>query len=129
MHIVKLLHAAADKLDEGDLIFNERVETTLAILRCKGCVPFLRSKLNGHLHRMFAASIVLAFDIDETLDLHTRRAGDLHWQGISTCLPKYLDQCVKSGLLKSDHPKAKGKMLIGHLLSAYLSDRPAVHTC
>lgn len=126
MHSVKLLQLAKEKLDEGDAAFAERVALVLAILRSKGCVPFLRSKLNGDKHRAFAAAIVLAHDTNESIDLHSRRHGDLHYQGITTLLPTYLDRCIQAALLLCDHPKAKGKITVGSLLAAYLSDAPSV---
>ena len=126
MHSVKLLQLAKEKLDEGDAAFAERVSLVLAILRSKGCVPFLRSKLNGDKHRAFAAAIILAHDTHDSIDLHSRRHGDLHFQGITTLLPTYLDRCIKAGLLQCDHPKAKGKITVGPLLSAYLSDNVCV---
>lgn len=120
MHLYKLLDEAYSRLNAKDPVYNEKADLVLAILRSKGAVPYKRSALNGHVHTQFAGAIVCAHERDATMDITTRRAGNLHEAGYSTRILHYLDQAVKHGLLLSGTKKAEGALILGSILTTYL---------
>ena len=124
MDVINALNLASEKLEQNDPVFADRVETVLAILRCSGCIPFLRIKVNGTLHRQVAAALIVAHDLGETLDVRSRHTGNFHFYGSSTVVLSYFDKMVKQGLLLSSEPNAKGRLKLGHLLTAYMAGHP-----
>ena len=101
--------------------FQERSATVLGILRTFDILSPKRASQNGHLHQQLSNALVLAYDNNETIDVSTRRMGNLQQFGITTRLIKWLDDLVKTGLLCGPSPdKAEGKLVIGDLLSDHL---------
>lgn len=121
MNVLTLLQRAKDRLQTNDPTYQERADTTVAILRSSGVLPFKRSSLNGGLHKLMSAAIVEAYEADTTIDVSTRKAGTFHHYGYSTKIPSYLTKMVDAGLLVSETGKAKGKLAIGGLLDTYLT--------
>ena len=124
MDVINALNLASQKLEQNDPEFANRVETVLAILRSTGCIPFLRIRVNGSLHRKVAAALLVAHDLGETLDVRSRHTGNFHFYGSSTVVLSYLDKMVKHGLLLSSQPNAKGRLQFGPILLAYMSAQP-----
>ena len=71
---------------------------------------------------MFCGAIVSGYDNQTGIDLYTRRMGVIHVAGESTMLIRYLDACVKLGVLVAPEPYtiAIGKLRIGEMLEHYL---------
>ena len=125
MNIFNLLQHARIRLATNDPEFHNATDTTVAILRSSGVLPWRRSSINGELHKLVSAIIVEAHETNETIDIATRRAGTFNRYGYSTKIISFLDKAVSSSLLSSTTNKAKGKLSIGTLLDTYLSDIPA----
>jgi len=125
MNIFNLLQHARIRLATNDPEFHNATDTTVAILRSSGVLPWRRSSINGELHKLVSAVIVEAHETNETIDIATRRAGTFNRYGYSTKIISFLDKAVSSSLLSSTTSKAKGKLSIGTLLDTYLSDIPA----
>ena len=121
MNVFRLLEIASDRLTTNDALFHEQADTVLGILRSAGVLPHRRSSLNGSLHKLVAAMIVQAYDDNTTIDVAVRRAGDWHRYGYSTKIVCFLDAAVEQGLLISQTGKAKGALVLGEILEAYLS--------
>ena len=120
--IFNLLQHARIRLATNDPEFHNTTDTTVAILRSSGVLPWRRSSINGELHKLVSAVIVEAHETNETIDIATRRAGTFNRYGYSTKVISYLDKAVSSSLLTSTTAKAKGKLSIGTLLDTYLTD-------
>ena len=120
MNIFNLLQHARIRLATNDPEFHNATDTTVAILRSSGVLPWRRSSINGELHKLTAAVIVEAHETNETIDIATRRAGTFNRYGYSTKIISFFDKMVNAGLLKSDTGKAKGKLNIGPILDAYM---------
>ena len=120
MNLFKLLDTAEHKLDCPDPIYNEQTDLVLSILRATGVLPFKRASLNGRLHKVVSAAVVSAYEVGETIDVSTRRAGTLHEYGYSTKIVEYLDKAVKQKLLLSQTNRAEGKLSLGPVLTTYL---------
>ena len=125
MNIFNLLQHARIRLATNDPEFHNATDTTVAILRSSGVLPWRRSSINGELHKLVSAVIVEAHETNETIDIATRRAGTFNRYGYSTKIISFLDKAVSSSLLSSTTNKAKGKLSIGTLLDTYLTDMPA----
>ena len=125
MNIFSLLQHARIRLATNDTEFHNATDTTVAILRSSGVLPWRRSSINGELHKLTAAVIVEAHETGETIDIATRRAGTFNRYGYSTKIISFFDKAVSSSLLTSTTAKAKGKLGIGTLLDMYLTDIPA----
>lgn len=119
---VKLLEQAQKRLDSHDMAFTEAVEVVLGILRSKGVVSHKRISLNGKYHRLLAASLVLAHEQNTAFALKTRFQQELHQQGVSTSIVKFLDDAVREGIICSQSPDglAKGPQSLGGLITNYL---------
>ena len=80
MNIFKLINEARDNLNTDNLEFHEQAERMMGILRATGVLPVKRTGLNGHLHKLFCATLVTAFNYEETIDAQTKemRDGALH---------------------------------------------------
>ena len=122
MNIFNLLQHARIRLATNDPEFHNATDTTVAILRSSGVLPWRRSSINGELHKLVSAVIVEAHETNETIDIATRRAGTFNRYGYSTKIISFFDKAVSSSLLTSTTAKAKGKLSIGTLLDTYLTD-------
>ena len=118
-----LIDEAKTKLKSNDPIFNEQVQVMLAMLRSVQAVPYRRSMLNGHVHTLISATLVHAFNTNETIRMTTRMYARFHDMGISTKFIEYLDRCVKEKLLRSDisSQKAEGNLTFTDTTIAWLT--------
>ena len=57
MDLPELIILAGDRLEAGDLLFNELTDTTLGCLYATGGLPIHRAAANGEAHKIFAAMI------------------------------------------------------------------------
>ena len=57
MDLPELILLASDRLEAGDLLFNELTDTTLGCLYATGGLPIHRAAANGEAHKIFAAMI------------------------------------------------------------------------
>ena len=57
MDLTELILLAGDRLEAGDLLFNELTDTTLGCLYATGGLPIHRAAANGEAHKIFAAMI------------------------------------------------------------------------
>ena len=121
MNLFHLLDLSEERLATGDAYFTERTATVEAILKAVGALPYRRASLNKELHQQVAASIVLAHEADDTIDITTRRAGTLHQYGYSTKVIEYLDKAVAE-LLRSQSHRAEGRLYVGNTIGTYLAD-------
>ena len=122
MDIIELMAFAKSRLKSNDPSYKERVEVTQALLRSLGVLPHKRISINGKLHTFFCGALVSAYDNHTGIDIYTRRMGVIHLAGESTMLIRYLDACVKHGVLIAPEPYtvAKGTLRIGEMLEHYL---------
>ena len=121
MNLFHLLDRSEERLAANDADFNERTATVEAILKAVGALPFRRANLNRQLHHLFAASIVVAHEADDSIDIVTRRAGTLVEAGRSTKIIEYYDKAVAAELLQSQSHRAEGRLYVGDTMSAYLA--------
>jgi len=122
MNVFMLLQRASKRLELQDALFHEQSDIVLAMLRSACVLPYKRSSLNGHLHQLFAAMIVEAYDADTSVDITTRKAETFHKFGYSTKVVSYADKAVEQGFLLSERDKAKGKLTLSYLLEGYLAE-------
>ena len=128
MNIFDLVITAGNKIkamdinnpQSMDIEFNHQSDTVTGMLTAIGIFPTARAMLNGHLHKLFAASIVMAYQANESIDIPTRKLSNFHDQGMSTQFLKWLDHCVKENLLISHSNKAEGRLTIGELIKRTL---------
>ena len=122
MDIIELMAIAKSRLKSNDPSYKERVEVTLVLLRSLGVLPHKRISINGKLHTLFCGALVSAYDNQTGMDVYTRRMGVIHLAGESTMLIRYLDACVKHGVLTAPEPYtiATGTLRIGKMLEHYL---------
>ena len=121
MNIFELNKLAQLQLEERDVIFNEQVEVVTGILRSMGILPYRRMTINGNVHRLFSAMIVLTYNLRETIHIHTRKLETFGDEGLSTMYLGWLDKCVEADLLSSLSVKkiAEGNVSIGELIKNY----------
>ena len=128
MNIFDLVITAGNKIkamdinnpQSMDIQFNHQSDTVTGMLTAIGIFPTARAMLNGHLHKLFAASIVMAYQSNESIDIPTRKLSNFHDQGMSTQFLKWFDHCVKENLLISHSNKAEGRLTIGELIKRTL---------
>ena len=122
MDIIELMAFAKSRLKSNDPSYKERVEVTQALLRSLGVLPHKRISINGKLHTLFCGALSSAYDNHTGIDIYTRRMGVIHLAGESTMLIRYLDACVKHGVLIAPEPYtvAKGTLRLGDMLEHYL---------
>ena len=128
MNIFDLVITAGNKIkamdinnpQSMDIQFNHQSDTVTGMLTAIGIFPTARAMLNGHLHKLFAASLVMAYQANESIDIPTRKLSNFHDQGMSTQFLKWLDHCVKENLLISHSNKAEGRLTIGELIKRTL---------
>ena len=121
MNLFHLLDRSEERLAANDECFNEQTAIVEAILKAVGALPYRRANLNRELHQLVAASIVLAHEADDTIDITTRRAGNMVEAGRSTKIIQYYDKAVASELLQSQSHRAEGRLYVGHIISTYLA--------
>ena len=119
--IFNLLQHARIRLATNDPEFHNATDTVVAILKSSGVLPIRRASVNFTLHKLVSAVIVEAHETGETIDVATRRAGTFNRFGYSTKIISYLDKAIQQNLLSSNTGKAKGQLVIGDLLEAYLT--------
>ena len=119
--IINLMNAASARLSK-DVLFNDKSQTILAILRAKQVLKPLRCNQNGALHLSFAAAFVLACKNRTPVSVTNRGAQAVFNRGGSTRLVPYLDDMVSKGLLitQSSLKRAEGHLELGPLLKQYL---------
>ena len=127
MNIFELVIAAGNKLKSMsyskqtiDAVFNDQSDLVTGMLTAIGIFPTARAMLNGHLHKLFAASIVMAYQANESIDIPTRKLSNFHDQAMSTQFLKWLDHCVREKLLISQTEKAEGRLTVGDLIKRQL---------
>ena len=128
MNIVELYKSVGNKLKEMDINnpttldinFNDQSDTVTGMLTSIGIFPTARAMLNGHLHKLFSAMIVMAYQGNETIDIPTRKLSIFHDEGVSTTFLKWLDKCVKENILISHTDRAEGRLSIGDLIKRTL---------
>ena len=137
MNLFKLKELAEDQLSEPTTQFNEEVETVLGIMRSTGVVPYKRSSINGHVHRLMSAVIVMAHRLKVDIEVSSRKAGYYAERKVSTRFINYLDGLVGQGLLVSTTPvqldffyklgdapakvKASGALSVGDTFKRFLN--------
>ena len=125
MHdIFNLTQMADSKLNNAnDYYFNEQTETLLGILRSSGIVPFRRTSQNGFLHKLFSASLVVAYNEGSPIYISSRKAEAYLNRGMTTNTIKWLDKMAKAGLLISEGRKykAEGHCKLAPLINDMLS--------
>jgi|TARA_R110000824_G_scaffold257136_3_gene446122 hypothetical protein len=127
--LFKLTELADIKLiEELDLVFNEQVEVVLGILRSSGVLPYKRSTQNGYLHKLFSATVVMAYHLDIPIFVTSRKTNSYVERGITTCTLQYLDKMVAEKLLIPEvkHYRAEGKLQLADVLINQISAAPTV---
>ena len=122
MDIKELMADSKRRLINNDLVYRERVDVVLALLRALGVLSHSRISINGLLHRVFAGALVSAYENQTPVELYSRRQADIFAKGHSTRLIAWLDKCVTHGVLvpEADVDYAKGKLKIGRILKHYI---------
>ena len=73
-----LIDEAKQKYYSSNAEFQNKVDVMLSMLRSVGAVPYRRKKLNGHVHKLISATLVHAYESNETIRMTTRM--------LATCL-------------------------------------------
>ncbi len=128
MNIFELVNITGNKIDAMDInipnsldiSFNDKSDTVTGMLTAIGIYPTTRTTLHGHLHKLFSAMIVMAYQGNETIDIPTRKLSIFHDEGVSTTFLKWLDKCVKENILISHTDRAEGRLSIGDLIKRTL---------
>ena len=122
MDIKELMADSKRRLINNDLVYRERVDVVLALLRALGVLSHSRISINGLLHRVFAGALISAYENQTQVELYSRMQADLFSKGHSTRLIAWLDQCVKHEVLIPQAPidYAKGKLDTGPILKHYI---------
>ena len=116
--INKLSSAETNSSGYIDPTFNDVTDIVTGILTAVGVFPTVRAMLNGHLHKRFSAMLVTAFQLEQSIDIPTRKLSSFHDVGLSTQYIKWLDHMVKEELLISQSDKAEGKLRIGEIIKS-----------
>ena len=122
MDIKELMADSKRRLINNDLVYRERVDVVLALLRALGVLSHSRISINGLLHRVFAGALISAYENQTPVELYSRRQADIFAKGHSTRLIAWLDKCVTHGVLvpETDVDYAKGKLDTGPILKHYI---------
>ena len=122
MDIKELMADSKRRLINNDLVYRERVDVVLALLRALGVLSHSRISINGLLHRVFAGALVSAYENQTTVELYSRRQAELFAAEHSTRLISWLDKCVRHEVLIPQTPidYAKGKLDTGAILKHYI---------
>ena len=62
MDIKELMADSKRRLINNDLVYRERVDGVLALLKALGVLPHRRISINGLLHRVFAGALISAYE-------------------------------------------------------------------
>ena len=118
-----LVDESRERLKTNSQEFNNKCETVLAILRSSGAVPYRRSTLNGHVHKLLSASLVHAVELGETFRMTSRMHKAFHDMNISTKFVSYLDKLVEEKLLLSNisNEQAKGDLTVSEDIAKFLN--------
>ena len=118
-----LLEESKEQLNNATPLFNEQAEVVLGILRSSGAVPLRRTASNGHLHKMFAGCLVVAYNNSSPIYLSTRKLSTFYDKGYSTMFVSWLDNLVNEDLLLTDSPKnkAEGTLSLGSVITSHLA--------
>ena len=81
-----LIDEAKQKYYSSNAEFQNKVDVMLSMLRSVGAVPYRRKKLNGHVHKLISATLVHAYESNETIRMTTRMLATFHDMGVSTKL-------------------------------------------
>ena len=87
------------RLINNDLVYKERVDIVLALLKSLGIFSHSSVSVNGLLHRVFAGALLSAYKNQSPVELYSRRQADLFANDHSTRLISWLDHCVKHEVL------------------------------
>ena len=79
MNIFELVNTTGNKINAMDInipnsldiSFNDKSDTVTGMLTAIGIYPTTRTTLHGHLHKLFSAMIVMAYQGNETIDIPT----------------------------------------------------------
>ena len=117
-----LVDEARERLKQNSHEFNDKCEIVLSILRSSGAVPYRRSTLNGHVHKLLSASLVHAVELGETFRMTSRMHKKFHEMNISTKFVSYLDKLVEEKLLSSNisNEKAEGDLTVSNDIAKFL---------
>lgn len=117
-----LVDEARERLKQNSHEFNDKCEIVLSILRSSGAVPYRRSTLNGHVHKLLSACIVHAVELGETFRMTSRMHKAFHDMNISTKFVSYLDKLVEEKLLSSNisNEQAKGDLTVSNDIAKFL---------
>ena len=121
-----LVDEARERLKQNSHEFNDKFEIVLSILRSSGAVPYRRSTLNGHVHKLLSACIVHAVELGETFRMTSRMHKAFHDMNISTKFVSYLDKLVEEKLLSSNisNEKAEGDLTVSNDIAKFLTNKP-----
>ena len=122
MDIKELMADSKRRLINNDLVYRERVDVVLALLRALGVLSHSRISINRLLHRVFSGALISAYENQTPVELYSRRQADLFAKGHSSRLIAWLDQCVQHEVLIPQAPidYAKGKLDKGPILKHYI---------
>lgn len=104
---VDLLTEAEAALGRPDLVFEERVNQTLAYLYSEAILPTRRSCQHERSHRQFTAAVLIAADKDYEIDFHMCRSTTLLAVVASASMVSFADAMVCQKLWESDSAKYK----------------------
>ena len=123
MDCIKLMTAAAAKIQANDLPFIEKTRIALSFLRSKGVLPIRRASINGDLHIKYSAMLVEAFEQGTTVDIPTRRQADLYQRGLTTKIIHWFDSSVEHDVLvpMNGASYAKGSLHLGSLFKKLMN--------
>jgi hypothetical protein len=127
--IINLMEIASKRLSGYDLELLQKTNVVLQAIRAVEAVPHKRLKVNGHLHRQLASSLVIAAENDEEIMIQSRHQGDLFDAKLSTSTYKWLDKLVSTGLLvsQSKQNKAEGRLSVSDTIKDLVKD-PALES-
>ena len=114
MRFIELAETAKSRLLDDDNQFHDKAERIVGLMRSLGIVPTRRASLWGHHHKLLAAMLVTAADQDTTVDISTRRKGNLTEAGLTTSMIKWFDNLVDKQMLipRNGAKKALGSLLL-----------------
>jgi hypothetical protein len=122
LNLFNLVHQASEKLTKNNLEFNEQSDLVVGILRATGVVPHTRTTQNGHLHKLLSATLVLAHNLNESIQIPTRKLATYYERGVSTRFLVWLDSLVQREYLLGSSYKAEGELKLSKFLSKQINN-------
>ena len=127
MKLFDIIREAEDRLweeDTFDLDFYEKTENVLAIIRAMGIVPHKRNSEHGHLHMLFAGTLVVANEYENGIDITTRQYEKFHDADVSTMFIRWLDNACDEYLLETKSAKniAEGNLKVSEFLDWHIDN-------